>query len=53
MVCIVRAAHQFDFRFVISETPDNRQLVDRRSCIDSESCFWQDMYVFCHRRHEC
>jgi hypothetical protein len=43
---VVTAVHKFDFRFVANKTPNKWWPVERRSCSDSNSCFWQDLHVF-------
>jgi hypothetical protein len=42
---VVRAAHKSDFRLAINTTPNKWWPVERRSCNDRESCFWQDLCV--------
>ena len=44
--CVVRAVHKFDFWLVSDETPYKLWPGERRSCVNRDSCFWQDLYVF-------
>jgi hypothetical protein len=44
--CVVRAVHKFDFRLVTKETPNKWRKMQKRPCSDTDSCFWQDLYIF-------
>jgi len=39
--------HKFDFRHLISEKPNKWRPVERMSCSDSDSRFWQDLRGIC------
>jgi hypothetical protein len=45
--CVVKAVHKFYLRIDISETPNKWQPVEKRSSSDTDSCFWQDVCMFC------
>jgi hypothetical protein len=50
---VVRAMHKFDSRLVINETPNKWRPVERRSCNNRDSCFWQAVYVFPRDSSQC
>jgi len=39
VICVDRPVPEFDFRLVISRTPDKWRPVERRSCSDMDSNF--------------
>ena len=45
VLCVTRAVHKSDLRLVTNETPNKWRPVERTSCSDIDSCFWQDLYV--------
>jgi len=45
VLCVIRAVHKSDLRLVTNETPNKWRPVERTPCSDTDSCFWQDLYV--------